>query len=145
MSDFIDLIDEKRRREKFTIALAQSVQAAINENDPLDPEPLGPFLLELVKDLKQGGPEYGDVDWHYKDCCASRVAQQNPVYSLVQVATLDGPKVVLATEAIHLPTFRGEMPITPEQHADALAWAMAYLIELEERTGLTLVDMRGRR
>lgn len=111
----VSLTHEKFRRERFVIVLADQINQVILNEDPLDPEPLAPFLLSVADELR--GAEEDEIESHYR-------------WAVASFTTPPG-------ELVHF-----NMEVEP-YHAGALTWARGRLAEVENALGIHLME-RGR-
>lgn len=111
----IDLAEERRRRERFLIALAGSVHELIHA-DPDDPTPLGYALEMLAREYREVLTDH-DIDLDYRAVLAWHRAR---------------PGGVCDPTAPDLERF----------HAGALAWARGIVVVVRESWGVDLLAER---
>jgi hypothetical protein len=111
----VSLTHEKFRRERFVIILAAEVREIVGNEDPLDPEPLAPFLVSMADELRL--VDEGELRFRYRS-------------AIEFFATPPGELVRFSIE------------LEPH-HSGALTWACGYLAEVENALGIRLME-RGR-
>jgi hypothetical protein len=111
----VSLTQEKFRRERFTIILADEVREIVGNEDPLDTEPLAPFLASMADELRLVDED--ELRFRYRS-------------AVEFFATPPGELVRFSIE------------LEPH-HSGAMTWARGYLAEVENALGIRLME-RGR-
>jgi hypothetical protein len=108
----ISLTQEKFHRERFVIILADEVREIVGNEDPLDPEPLAPFLASMADELRLVDED--ELEFRYR--------------SAIEFFTTPPGELV-----------RSSIELEPH-HSGALTWARGYLAEVENALGIRLME-----
>ncbi|MGO9672713.1 MAG: hypothetical protein ACLPSF_00820 [Methylocella sp.] len=133
----MSLAFEKKRREQFLIALAESLSVAMGDDSPFDTDPMAPFLIELADDLLRDDPEYGTVDDEYLNAISSLYARKFTQQVIIRTADDIG-----IGHMVDLNIFSDASAVPDELHCEALAAAKNYIEEIERAFEICLTGGR---